>query len=100
MSGKHINNSNLCILFCNIKYRIIYWEKILKAFYQHLNRLLLVKMDANDPNSIMDWFKRHGMDCSYAAREKLFHDAGLTGYRGTAQQNTILLKWLKQHFGP
>ena len=25
--------------------------------------------------------------------------AGLTGYRGIAQQNTILLKWLKQHFG-
>ena len=54
----------------------------------------------NDPNSIMDWFKRHGMDGSYAARERLFREAGLTGYRGTAQQNTILLRWLKARFGP
>ena len=26
----------------------------------------------NDPNSIMDWFKRHGMDGSYKARERLY----------------------------
>ena len=57
-------------------------------------------MDANDPNSIMDWFKRHGLNGSYAARERFFHQAGLTGYRGTAQQNTILLRWLKANFGP
>ena len=54
----------------------------------------------NDTNSIMDWFKRHGMDGSYAARERLFREAGLTGYRGTAQQNTILLRLLKARFGP
>ena len=54
----------------------------------------------SDPYSIMDWFKRHGMDGSYAAREKLFREAGLTGYRGTAQQNTILLRLLKARFGP
>ena len=54
----------------------------------------------NDPNSIMDWFKRHGMDGSYAAREKLFHAMGLKGYRGTPQQNIILLRWLKSRFGP
>ena len=48
----------------------------------------------------MDWFKRHGMDGSYAARERLFRQAGLTGYRGTAQQNTVLLRWLKAFFGP
>jgi hypothetical protein len=55
----------------------------------------------NDPNSIMDWFKRHGMDGSYAARERLFGEkCGLTGYRGTAEQNTILLRILKQLFGP
>ena len=57
-------------------------------------------MDANDPNSIMDWFKRHRMDGSYAARERFFREAGLTGYRGTAQQNTILLRLLKAFFGP
>ena len=57
-------------------------------------------MDANDPNSIMDWFKRHGLNESYAARERFFRQAGLTGYRGTAQQNTVLLRWLKAFFGP
>ena len=57
-------------------------------------------MDANDPNSIMDWFKRHRMDGSYPARERFFRQAGLTGYRGTAQQNTILLRWLKANIGP
>ena len=55
------------------------------------------KEPTDGPN---DWFKRHGMDGSYPAREKLFRDAGLTGYRGTAQQNTILLRWLKARFGP
>lgn len=55
----------------------------------------------NDPNSIMDWFKRHGMDGSYAARERLFREkCGLTGYRGTAEQNATLLRILKQLFGP
>ena len=54
----------------------------------------------NDPNSIMDWFKRHGMDGSYAARERFFHGFGLTGYKGTAQQNIILLRLLKAAFGP
>jgi len=53
----------------------------------------------NDPNSIMDWFKRHGMDGSYAARERLFHQMGLTCYRGTASQNITLLRWLKATFG-
>ena len=54
----------------------------------------------NDPNSIMDWFKRHGMDGSFAARERFFHAMGLIGYRGTIVQNIILLKWLKFKFGP
>ena len=55
----------------------------------------------NDPNSIMDWFKRHGMDGSYQARERLFRDhCGLTNYRGTPAQNEALLKILKQLFGP
>ena len=53
----------------------------------------------NDPNSIMDWFKRHGMDGSYAARARLFHKF-LPDYRGTPQQNAILLRWLKATFGP
>jgi hypothetical protein len=49
----------------------------------------------------MDWFKRHGMDGSYQARERLFRDhCGLTNYRGTPAQNEALLKILKQLFGP
>lgn len=57
-------------------------------------------MDANDPNSIMDWFKRHGMDGSYQARERLFRECGWTDYRGTASQNTAMLRELKRRFGP
>ena len=56
-------------------------------------------MNANDPNSIMDWFKRHGMDGSYKAREKLFRECGFTNYTGTASQNTTLLNYLKARFG-
>ncbi len=54
----------------------------------------------NDQNSIMDWFKRHGMDGSYKARERLFREAGFTDYRGTPEQNTILLRCLKRLYGP
>lgn len=54
----------------------------------------------NDHNSIMDWFKRHGMDGSYKARERLFRKAGLKDYRGTPEQNTILLRLLKRLYGP
>jgi hypothetical protein len=54
----------------------------------------------NDQNSIMDWFKRHGMDGSYKARERLFRKAGLEDYRGTPEQNTILLRCLKRLYGP
>jgi len=57
-------------------------------------------MNANDPNSIADWFVRHGMDGSYQARERLFRQAGFTNYRGTPQQNIMLLRWLKAVFGP
>ena len=54
----------------------------------------------NDHNSIMDWFKRHGMDGSYKARERLFRKAGLEDYSGTPEQNTILLRLLKRLYGP
>ena len=56
-------------------------------------------MNASDPHSIRDWFVRHGMDGSYQARERLFRGMGLTGYRGTPQQNTILLRCLIARFG-
>ena len=36
--------------------------------------------EPNNPNSIMDWFKRHGLDGSYKAREKLFRECGFSNY--------------------
>ena len=53
----------------------------------------------NDTNSIMDWFKRHGMDGSSQARENMFRRTYPTRYRPTPQQNAILLRWLKANFG-
>jgi hypothetical protein len=53
----------------------------------------------NDPNSIMDWFKRHGLDGSYKAREKLFRECGFSNYKGTPEQNILLLNFLKSEFG-
>ena len=53
----------------------------------------------NDPNSIADWFERHGMDGRYQARERLFRDCGWSDYTGTASQNTAMLKALKSRFG-
>ena len=57
------------------------------------------KEPTDGPN---DWFKRHGMDGSYQARERLFRALCPTKgqYQGTAQQNTALLRWLKANFGP
>ena len=46
----------------------------------------------NDPNSIMDWFKRHGMDSSYQVRERLFRDhCRLTNYTDTLEENEYYL---------
>ena len=52
-----------------------------------------------DPNSITDWFKRHGMDCSgYQARENP-RGLGWTNYRRTIDQNTAMLNYLKSRYG-
>ena len=56
--------------------------------------------EPNNPNSIMDWFKRHGLDGSYKAREKLFSECGFSNYKGTPEQNILLLNFLKSEFGP
>ena len=53
----------------------------------------------NDPNSIADWFDRHGMDGSYPARERFFRSCGWSNYSGTAAQNTAMLNVLKANFG-
>lgn len=43
-----------------------------------------------DPNSVVDAMKSKGMDSSFASRKKLAEEKGITGYTGTASQNTIL----------
>ena len=53
----------------------------------------------NDPNSITDWFKRHNMPGDYQSRENLFRGCGWSDYRGTAEQNTAALGYLKSRFG-
>ena len=53
----------------------------------------------NDPNSITDWFKRHGMRGDYQSRERLFRECGWSDYRGTPQQNTAMLNELKRRYG-
>ena len=46
-------------------------------------------------NSIVDYLKSTGADSSYAARQKLAEQNGITGYKGTASQNTQLLNALR-----
>jgi hypothetical protein len=52
-----------------------------------------------DPNSIADWFDRHGLDGRYESRENFFRGCGWSDYRGTASQNTAMLNFLKSNFG-
>lgn len=46
-------------------------------------------------NSIVDFLSQAGHDSSFAARQKLAADHGITGYTGSSQQNTALLNLLK-----
>lgn len=45
--------------------------------------------------SIVDYLKKNNQDSSYAARKQLAASNGITGYRGTAAQNTKLLQILQ-----
>lgn len=45
--------------------------------------------------SIVDYLKSQGKDSSYEARKQLAQQNGITGYSGTAAQNTALLKMLQ-----
>lgn len=45
--------------------------------------------------SIVDYLKEQGQDSSYAARQKLAQQHGISGYSGTAAQNTMLLRQLQ-----
>ncbi|MCM3111087.1 DUF3597 family protein [Lederbergia lenta] len=46
-------------------------------------------------NSIVDWMKTNHMDSSYTNRAKLAQKYGISGYKGTAAQNIVLLNKLK-----
>lgn len=50
--------------------------------------------------SIVDYLKSRGMDSSFNARKNLANQYGISGYSGTAQQNTSLLKTLQQQSQP
>lgn len=45
--------------------------------------------------SIVDYMKERKMDSSYAARKQLAESSGISGYKGTAEQNTKLYNMLK-----
>lgn len=47
--------------------------------------------------SIVDYLKEQGQDSSYAARQKLAQEYGISGYSGTAAQNTMLLRQLQNN---
>ena len=58
------------------------------------------KSSGYDPYSITDYLKQQGQDSSYSARKKLAEQMGITGYKGSGEQNTQLLKMLKEGSKP
>lgn len=66
------------------------WQKFLDMV-QEKPLPVLNTSKATDTNSIVDYLKSIGVDSSYANREKLAKQYGITGYRGTPLQNVTLL---------
>ena len=50
-------------------------------------------------NSIVDYLNQKGQGSSFAARKQLASQLGMTGYSGTASQNTSLLNQLRNNAG-
>lgn len=50
-------------------------------------------------NSIVDYLNQRGQGSSFKARQQLASQMGMTGYRGTASQNTSLLNQLRNSAG-
>lgn len=48
-----------------------------------------------DTASVVEWLHSRGRDSSFSARAKLAAHYGITGYRGTAEQNLTLLSHLR-----
>lgn len=55
------------------------------------------KQDLNVDTSIVDLLKSRGEDSSYGTRSKMAADMGIDGYKGTAKQNSLLLRAVKAH---
>lgn len=53
------------------------------------------KVGGFDPNSLVDYLKMNGEDSSYSARAVIADELGITNYKGSGEQNTQLLKMLK-----
>lgn len=53
------------------------------------------KSSGYDPYSVVDYMKSQGMDSSYSARSQLASELGISGYKGSGEQNTQLLNMLK-----
>lgn len=60
-----------------------------------------IKIEQPKPKSsstqlgLVDWMNKNGMDSSYSNREKLAKQHGISGYKGTADQNEKLLDKLQ-----
>jgi len=54
-----------------------------------------VKIGTRETASLVEWMTQNGMDASYANRARLAAQHGITGYRGTAEQNLRLLAILR-----
>lgn len=58
------------------------------------------KVGGVDPNSIVDYLKMNGEDSSYSARAVLADELGIANYKGSGEQNTLMLKMLKNGTAP
>ena len=51
--------------------------------------------EPNDPNSIVDYLKMHGLPSDMAARKVIAEKHGIANYTGTAEQNIKLLALMR-----
>ena len=64
-----------------------------------MKKLNLQLFTAYDPNSIVDYLKKSGQDSSYSARAVIADELGIKNYTGSGEQNTQMLKMLKDGAG-
>jgi len=49
----------------------------------------------NDKTSIVDFLKSKGLDSSFRQRKELAQGFGMSGYRGTPEENMMLLEYMR-----